>query len=51
MEDKRTNLIVTLKPDFHKHLKDAAKKKRATLSAYVRAALTKVSGFKEKDLV
>ena len=51
MEDKRTNLIVTVKPDFHKHLKDTAKKKRVTLSLYVRAALRKVSGYKEKELV
>ena len=51
MDDKKANLIVTIKSDFHKHLKENAAKKNMTLSYYVRAILKKYTGYKEKELV
>lgn len=48
---KRQLIAISMEPEFHKHLKEIARKKKATLSLYVRAALRKVSGYKEKELV
>lgn len=53
METSRDRLTVDLSndPGLKEHLEKVAKAKGVDLSKYVRAALKKVSGFKEKPIV
>jgi predicted transcriptional regulator len=48
---KRTIITVEVDPELKEHLDKQADKRKVTLSRYVRAALKKASGYKEKALL
>lgn len=48
---KRTIITVEVDPELREHLKNQADKKKVSLSRYVRAALKKASGYKEKAII
>jgi predicted transcriptional regulator len=48
---KRTILTVEIDPELKEHLDKQADKKKVNLSRYVRAALIKVSSYKERKIV
>ena len=48
---KRAILIVDLGHELKQHIENQAVKKKVDVSKYVRAALKKVSKFKEKQIV
>lgn len=48
---KRTILTVEVDPELKEHLEKQAVRKKVTLSRYVRAAIKKASGYKEKEIL
>lgn len=48
---KRTFLTIELDPELKEHIDKQAIRKKITISRYVRAALKKVSKYKEPDIL
>lgn len=48
---KDTTIILRIEPELKAHLEKVAQKHRKPLSEYIRLALKKASGYKEKPIV